>query len=486
MNKLNQLNFVNTYVKLPPEFYEQLQPVGVKGPYLVSASAAAAQLIDLDPKEFNNPDFVDYFSGNRLLPGTQPLAMVYAGHQFGSYVPRLGDGRALLLGEVRNKKGERWDLNLKGSGQTPFSRHGDGRAVLRSCIREFLCSEAMHHLGIPSSRALCVIGSEETVMREVAETGAVLLRLAPTHVRFGTFEYFFYRQEPELVQRLADYCIEEYFPQFKSQVDKYRLFFQEIVRRTAKLMAYWQAVGFAHGVMNTDNMSILGLTFDYGPFGFMDDYDAGFICNHSDREGRYAFDQQPPIGLWNLNCLAYALSQLIDREALVEYLNQYEITFIDEYSQMLRKKLGFKENMPGDGELTTELFGQLQQSHIDYTNFFRQLGNFKIDEKKLILRNSFADLPRFDRWVQLYADRLRAEGSEDNLRKIAMNQVNPKYILRNYLAQMAIEKAQQKDFSVVNELLEIFTKPYDEQPNKEIYAQPPPDWGKKVEVSCSS
>lgn len=486
VNKLTHLNFVNTYVQLPTEFYARLNPVSLQHPVLVSASESAAELIDLDITEFNHPDFLEYFSGHRLLPGSQPLAMIYAGHQFGSYVPQLGDGRALLLGEVRNKKGEKWDLHLKGSGQTPFSRQGDGRAVLRSCIREYLCSEAMHHLGMPTSRALCVIGSEEKVYRETVETGAMLLRLAPTHVRFGTFEYFFYRQQPAFVQRLADYCIEQYFPALIHEREKYYLFFKEIVNKTARLIAYWQAYGFAHGVMNTDNMSILGLTFDYGPFGFLDNYDAEFICNHSDPEGRYAFDQQPAVGLWNLNCLAYALSSLVSQDALIDCLNQYEIILIDTYSTLMRKKLGFAETMPADRELVVELFNQLQQSHVDYTNFFRGLGDYKVDEKPLGLRDLFVDLERFDQWIARYADRLRAENSPDNLRRTRMNQANPKYILRNYLAQAAIEKAEKNDFSEVNRLLQLLTKPYDEQPDMASYAASPPASGKKIQVSCSS
>ncbi len=486
MRKLTELTFENTFIHLPETFYARLNPQSLSNPILVSASRSAAGLIDLDPNEFKNPDFVEYFSGSKLLPGSEPVAMAYAGHQFGSYVPQLGDGRALLLGEVKNKKGGKWDLHLKGSGQTPFSRQGDGRAVLRSCIREYLCSEAMYHLGVPTSRALCVVGSDEKVHRETVETGAMLLRLSPSHVRFGTFEYFFYRQEPNNVQQLADYCISHYFPEFREKTDQYSLFFKAIVERTAKLIAHWQAVGFAHGVMNTDNMSVLGLTFDYGPFGFLDNYDAEFICNHSDHFARYAFDQQPGIGLWNLNCLAHALSGLIAREALTSSLNQYESILLDTYRLLMRKKLGFQEEMPGDRELINALFHQLQQSHADYTIFFRQLGNFQLEQSTSELRNYFIDRERFDRWLMTYADRLRAEGSHDHPRREKMNRANPKYILRNYLAQIAIEKAQGGDFSEVNQLLALLEHPYDEQPEKESYAKPPPEWSKKIEVSCSS
>ncbi|HEY1403580.1 MAG TPA: YdiU family protein, partial [Pyrinomonadaceae bacterium] len=300
MRKLNELPFDNTYARLPAAFYSKVSPTALIDPYLVSFNPAAAAVIDLDPREAERPEFVAYFGGGRTLPGAEPLAMLYAGHQFGSYVPQLGDGRAILLGEVRNARGAKWDLHLKGAGQTPYSRGFDGRAVLRSTIREYLCGEAMHALGIPSSRALCIVGSHEPVRRETVETAATLVRMAESHVRFGTFEVFYYRQQPDRVRELADYVIAHHFPELDGAEDKYRQFLIDVARRTARVIAKWQAVGFAHGVMNTDNMSIIGLTIDYGPFGFLDEYDAGFICNHSDYVGRYAFDQQPNVGLWNL------------------------------------------------------------------------------------------------------------------------------------------------------------------------------------------
>ncbi|MEW6613804.1 MAG: protein adenylyltransferase SelO family protein, partial [Pseudomonadota bacterium] len=296
MRPLEDLDFDNSFARLPEPFYSRVMPTPVPAPELLSYNETAAALLDLDPREAQRPEFVEYFSGNRPLPGSEPLAALYAGHQFGHYVPQLGDGRAILLGEVRNRAGERWELQLKGAGRTPYSRGGDGRAVLRSTIREYLCSEAMHGLGIPSTRALCIVGSELEVYRESVERGAVLLRLAPSHVRFGSFEVFFYRDQHAELKLLADYVIERHYPELADGDDRYVRFFQEVVLRTARLLAQWQAVGFAHGVMNTDNMSILGLTLDYGPFGFLDRYDPGFICNHSDHAGRYAFDRQPQIG----------------------------------------------------------------------------------------------------------------------------------------------------------------------------------------------
>ncbi|MEQ1626103.1 MAG: protein adenylyltransferase SelO, partial [Nitrospira sp.] len=321
---LETLSFDNSYARLPESFHAKLNPTPFSSaPYLISFNRAAAELIDLDPAEASRPEFAGVFGGSLLVPGMEPLAMLYSGHQFGVYVPQLGDGRAILLGEVQNDRGEKWDLQLKGAGMTPFSRDGDGRAVLRSTIREYLCSEAMHGLGIPTTRALCIVGSDHQVYREQVETGAVVLRMAPTHVRFGSFEVFYYRKQHEQLKVLADYVIAQHYPHLVEVSDKYARFFTEVVERTAKLIAQWQAVGWAHGVMNTDNMSILGITLDYGPFGFIDDYDPGFICNHSDHNGRYAFNQQPYIGLWNLSCLAQALLPLAEKDALKAALDSY-------------------------------------------------------------------------------------------------------------------------------------------------------------------
>ncbi len=299
MKTLDQLRFDNTYARLPGAFHARVQPTPLQDVHLVSVSERAAALLELDPHSIRVNGAVACLSGSAEWPGTEPVAMCYAGHQFGHYVPQLGDGRAMILGEVVNDAGERWELQLKGAGLTPFSRDGDGRAVLRSTIREYLCSEAMHGLGIPTTRALCMFNSAEEVYRERIESGALLVRMAPSHVRFGSFEVFFYRQQYAALKDLADYVIDHDYPQLREQPQPYLALLTEVVERTARLMAQWQLVGFAHGVMNTDNMSILGLTLDYGPFGFLDAYDPGFICNHSDYRGRYAFDQQPSIGLWN-------------------------------------------------------------------------------------------------------------------------------------------------------------------------------------------
>lgn len=487
---LEGLTFDNSYAGLPEAFYSKLPPTPFsQPPYLVSFNAAAAELVDLDPAEAKRPEFAACFGGNLLVPGTDPLAMLYSGHQFGVYVSRLGDGRAILLGEVRSESGEKWDLHLKGAGQTPYSRDGDGRAVLRSTIREYLCSEAVHALGIPTTRALCIVGSEDKVYRETVETGATLLRMAPSHVRFGTFEVFYYRRQFDLLQHLADYVVTQHFQHIRDAADKYVRLFREVVTRTAELIAQWQAAGWAHGVMNTDNMSILGLTLDYGPFGFMDDYDPGFICNHSDHHGRYAFDQQPYIGLWNLSCLAQTLVPLASKEALKEALDGYESALNRRYTHLMCSKIGLREEQPDDGTLVTEWLRLMQQGRVDYTNGFRMLSDFQAAPRARneALRDCFLDRDAFDRWAARYRERLLAEGSRDDERKQRMNRVNPVYVLRNYLVQEAIERAQKdRDFSEIDRLLELLRDPFREQPGMERYAAPPPNWGKHLIVSCSS
>jgi uncharacterized protein YdiU (UPF0061 family) len=486
---LETLSFDNTYGRLPESFYAKLNPTPFDSPpYLVHANRSAAELIDLDPEQLTRPEFTGLFGGSMLTPGMEPLAMLYSGHQFGVYVPQLGDGRAILLGEVRNERGEKWDLQLKGAGLTPFSRDGDGRAVLRSTIREYLCSEAMHGLGIPTTRALCIVGSDHKVYREQVETGAILVRMAPSHVRFGTFEIFYYRKQHEQLKILADYVIANHFPHLAEGSDKYARFFSEVVERTAKLIAQWQAVGWAHGVMNTDNMSIHGITLDYGPFGFMDDYDPGFICNHSDHNGRYAFNQQPYIGLWNLSCLAQALLPLAQKEDLKAALDRYTPLCEGQYMELMRAKFGLIETKEEDATLIQDLLALMHLHHVDYTIFFRALSLFQTGSASLneSLRDLFLDREAFDKWARCYEDRLREERSRDEDRLVHMNRVNPKYVLRNYLAQTAIEKAQNKDYSEIDRLLTLLQNPYSDQPGMDAYAIPPPNWGKHLAVSCSS
>jgi uncharacterized protein YdiU (UPF0061 family) len=489
MHKLHQLNFENTFARLPDTFHSRLNPTPLLAPYLVSFNADAARLIDLDSKEASRKDFAEHFSGNRLPPNAEPLSMLYAGHQFGHFVQQLGDGRAILLGEIRNRTGELWDVQLKGAGITPYSRQGDGRAVLRSSIREYLCSEAMYGLGIPTSRALCIVGSDEEVYRERIETAAVLTRLSPSHVRFGSFEVFFYRGQHEHIATLTDYVIARHFPHLVDDSDKYQLFLNEVTQRTSKLMAQWQTVGFSHGVMNTDNMSILGMTFDYGPFGFMEAYNPGYICNHSDPGGRYAYDQQPQIGLWNLTCLAQALSPLIPIEDIHTVLDSYAPAYHQHYAELMGKKLGLSKIAQNDITLIATLLEMMQSSQLDYTNLFRSLGDFisVTDATKNVLRDKFIDRAAFDAWAASYRARLQSEPGTDSERKASMNAANPKYILRNYLAQNAIEQAEKnRDFTEIDRLLKLLCKPFDEQPEMESYAATPPEWARQIEVSCSS
>ncbi len=477
-------NFENSYARLPEVFFRRVAPQPLRGAFLASVNADALALLDLPPEAANAPEFLEFFSGAKLLAGAEPIAAAYAGHQFGVYVPQLGDGRAILLGEAVNQSGGRWDLQLKGAGLTPFSRMGDGRAVLRSCIREYLCSEAMHGLGIPTTRALCLIGSDEPVRRETSEKGAAMVRMSPSHVRFGSFEYFYYRNQPEQVRQLADYTIALHFPDLLETPQPYAAFFQEVVTRTARLMAQWQAVGFAHGVMNTDNMSLLGLTLDYGPFGFLDEYDAGYICNHSDHTGRYAFGGQPQIGFWNLACLAQALSPVVPESAAIDGLNSYQATLSQHYLALMCAKLGLSEVRAADFDLIVPLLETLQTNRVDYTRFFRALCRFEVNHNDE-LRDMFINSSDFDAWAALYQKRLEA-GDDDAERQTRMQRVNPKYILRNYLAQNAITRAEAGDYEEIERLLKLLRHPFAEQPEQEVYAALPPAWSKHLEISCSS
>ena len=492
MLTLDDLEIGNSFAGLPSSFYTTLMPTPLPTPYLVAASASAAELIQLDAKAFDTEKFVHAFTGNQTIADSRPLAAVYSGHQFGVWAGQLGDGRAILLGDVSAPNTEppgRIELQLKGAGLTPYSRMGDGRAVLRSSIREFLCSETMAALGIPTSRALCVTGSDQYVMRETPETAAVATRMAPSFVRFGSFEHWFYSDKHDELKTLADYVIDRHYPQLADQANPYSALLSEVTRRTAHLMAQWQAVGFMHGVMNTDNMSILGLTLDYGPFGFMEAFDAGHICNHSDQNGRYSYKMQPQIGHWNCFALGQALLPLIGSVDEVHHaLECYKPEFAGKLDQLLHAKLGLQSIRTEDDALLDQMFAILQESHVDFTLFFRRLGDLEIDNLATdeALRDLFLNRPSFDVWVQQYRVRLQQEDSIDAIRKLAMNAVNPKYVLRNYLAQMAIEKAQNKDFSEIARLLKVLEKPFDEQVENEHYAALPPDWASTLEVSCSS
>lgn len=486
MNTLDSLAFDNRYARLPETFYSRVRPRGFARPHVVAFNPDVAALLDLDPAEAARAEFAAGFGGQRLPAGSDPIAMKYTGHQFGVYNPELGDGRGLLLGQVRNARGEYWDLHLKGAGPTPYSRFGDGRAVLRSCIREYLGGEAMHGLGIPTTRALCIIGSDEAVQRETVETGAMLLRVADSHIRFGHFEWLFHSGQQAALRDFADQVIAWHFPHLAGRPTAHRDFFAEVTARTARLMAQWQLAGFAHGVMNSDNFSITGATFDYGPFGFLDAYAPGFICNHSDHQGRYAWHRQPSIGLWNLNALAHALSGLIARDDLVAILQDYEPELVRHYDAGLRAKLGLQQEQSGDRELAIAYLELLMKEGADYTRSFRRLASVGRDEEMPTLRDDFVDREAFDGWCHQYRARLHRESAGDAERAAAMNAVNPKYVLRNYMAQVAIDRAQQGDFSEIETLRQLLASPFDEQPAQERYAALPPDWGRHLEISCSS
>ena len=493
MKTLEQLQFDNTFSRLPDIFYSSVKPQALSGQHLISFNPAAANLIELDPAQQQRNDFVDVISGKKPLQDYQPVSMCYSGHQFGHYVPQLGDGRAMLLGEVVTSKGEKWDLQIKGSGPTPYSRNADGRAVLRSSIREYLCSEAMFGLGIPSTRALCLIGSDHEVYRESIETGAMLLRMSPSHVRFGSFEFLYYTNRIEELKILADYVIEKHFPQFCQDKNPYITLLKHNIKTTAQLIAKWQAVGFSHGVMNTDNMSILGLTLDYGPFGFVEQYQPGYICNHSDHHGRYAFNKQPEIGLFNLSCLAQALLPLIDERPEVAAekaraeLEQYQNIYMNHYAELMRAKMGLYEMHKDDKQLCDDLLNLMQANHVDYTLLFRKLSSPMSDQNNIAIRDLFIDRPACDEWLEKYQERIAAENVDINERSQRMMKVNPKYILRNYMAEIAIRKAiDEQDYSEIDDLLKILQQPFEDHSEFEHYAGQPPEWAQQIVVSCSS
>jgi len=467
------LHLENHFARLGEGFFTAMpaEKVGVK-PRLLHANPAAAALIDLDTSVFTDPRFTAAMAGHLPLEGFESLAMVYSGHQFGVWAGQLGDGRALLIGQVRNGKGELWDIQLKGAGKTPYSRFADGRAVLRSSIREYLCSEAMAGLSIPTSRALSLVATGETVYREKPEPGAVIARLAQSHVRFGHFEHFHYAGNTEAVRALADHVIAEHFPGLDPAG-----FYAEVVRRTAILVAQWQAAGFAHGVMNTDNMSILGLTLDYGPFGFMDGYDPDFICNHTDEGGRYSVINQPGIAHWNLRALAVALSRIVPAQTLVESLDGFERHFAARYRGLMRAKLGLGRDAEGDDRLIGDLLAAMAKGRADFTLTFRDLP-----------RAGEAWLARFGTArveAQAWLERWRARTAHEDLS--GLDRVNPKYVLRNWVAETAIRAVEDRgDIATLDRIFRLLQTPFDDHAGDEEFAAPPPPQMCGLEVSCSS
>ncbi|WP_434663048.1 protein adenylyltransferase SelO [Klebsiella sp. MISC125] len=478
------LSFTTHWRDELPDFYTALTPTPLENARLVWHNASLARTLGIPDSLFKPDRGAGVWGGETLLPGMSPLAQVYSGHQFGSWAGQLGDGRGILLGEQQLSDGRRFDWHLKGAGLTPYSRMGDGRAVLRSTIREGLASEAMHALGIPTTRALAIVTSDTPVYRETVEQGAMLMRIAESHLRFGHFEHFYYRREPQKVQLLADFAIRHYWPHLQDEADKYVLWVSDVVTRTAEMIANWQTVGFAHGVMNTDNMSILGLTMDYGPYGFLDDFQPGFICNHSDYQGRYSFDNQPAVGLWNLQRLAQTLSPFISAEALNTVLDGYQHALLTAYGRRMRDKLGLFTQQKGDNELVDGLFALMEREGSDYTRTFRMLSVSEQASAASPLRDEFIDRTAFDSWFTDYRARLRDEQIEDAQRQAHMNSVNPAIVLRNWLAQRAIEQAEQGDMSELERLHNALSQPFADRTDD--YINRPPDWGRRLEVSCSS
>ncbi|GAA6131355.1 protein adenylyltransferase SelO [Halopseudomonas sabulinigri] len=476
MRQLADLQFDNRFARLGDTFSTRVSPEPLSNPRLVVSSTSAMALLDLNPDEAHSALFTELFSGHKIWSSAEPRAMVYSGHQFGGYNPKLGDGRGLLLGEVVNQAGEHWDLHLKGAGSTPYSRMGDGRAVPRSSIREFLASEALHALGIPSSRALCVTLGDNPVYREREERAAMLLRLAPSHIRFGHFEYFYYTRQHEALRELLDFTLTSCYPHCLSEPQPELALYREVLQRTAEMIAGWQAYGFCHGVMNTDNMSIMGITFDFGPYAFMDAFNIHHVCNHSDHEGRYAFHRQPAIAQWNLACLAQSLTPFIEVDVLKAEIAAFMPTFEQHYLRLMRRRLGWEGSEEGDKALIEQLLQLMQDSGSDFNLSLRLLA-----EGNAEVRDHFVDRDAFDRWQRQHQQRQDSpEVQQDALL------ANPVYVLRNYLAQNAIAAAEQGDFSEVRKLHNLLATPFTAQPDCADYAAAPPDWGRHLEISCSS
>ncbi|HJW46441.1 MAG TPA: YdiU family protein [Lysobacter sp.] len=488
--------------------WSRVAPDPVAAPKLLAYSHEMASILGLSDAEVLSPEFAQVFGGNALLAGMEPYAANYGGHQFGHWAGQLGDGRAITLGEAINAAGERWELQLKGAGLTPYSRTADGRAVLRSSIREFLCSEAMHHLGVPTTRALSLVTTGEQVVRDMfydghpkPEPGAIVCRVAPSFIRFGNFELPYSRGDLYLLRQLVEFCISRDYPELSGSGEPlYAQWFSEICERTAVMIAHWMRVGFVHGVMNTDNMSVLGLTIDYGPYGWIDNYDPDWTPNTTDAQGRrYRFGWQPRIAYWNLTRLAHAISPLFeDVEPLNAGLQRYADVYTAADRANTARKLGLAECRDEDIELIQALHGLLYEAEVDMTLFFRALAEVDIDAPSLVpLAHAFYDeskretaVPAFNEWLARYAARVREDAPDPHARRARMHTLNPKYVLRNYLAQQAIDRAEQGDPTGVHELLEVMHRPYDDQPGREAFAQKRPDWARERAgcsmLSCSS
>jgi len=497
-------NIQNSRRQVSGATHSYVTPKVPSQPKLLHVSKEMLEHIGLDEFDAKSKNFLDIFSGSKIYPETKPYAMAYAGHQFGNWAGQLGDGRAINLFEIEHHN-KRWAIQLKGSGETPYSRQGDGFAVLRSSIREYLCSEAMHYLGVPTTRALSLMTSGDEVLRDMLyngnadyEKGAIVSRLAPSFIRFGNFELFAARNDLKNLKKLTDYTIKYFYPELgKPSKETYIKFFEAVTQKTLEMIIHWQRVGFVHGVMNTDNMSILGLTIDYGPYGWLEDFDYGWTPNTTDKQNkRYRYGNQPNIGLWNLLQLANALYPLVEEaEPFETVLNQYQTDFEKQSLQMMRSKLGLKLEDEADAKLMTDLEDCLLLTETDMTIFFRQLAHYKkgdVDKGIEIINKAFYKseevkskvLDKWKVWFKAYDQRLQKEDINDEVRQHSMNAVNPKYVLRNYMAQLAIDKADEGDYSLIDELFQLLKKPYDEQPTNEKWFAKRPEWARH-KVGCS-
>lgn len=470
--------FDNSYARLPDHFYARLAPVPVTRPELIKLNRPLAERLGLDPQALAAPEGVAMLAGNQVPDGADPLAMAYAGHQFGSFVPQLGDGRAILLGEILAPDGGRFDIQLKGSGRTPFSRAGDGRAWLGPVLREYIVSEAMHALDIPTTRSLAAVTTGETVYREAPLPGAVLTRVARSHVRIGTFEFFLMRQDVDALRKLADYVIDRHYPEARQDERPYRALLEAVIGRQARLVARWLGVGFIHGVMNTDNMSIAGETIDYGPCAFMDSYHPGTVYSSIDHGGRYAYGNQPRIAQWNLARLAQALLPILDADqdqalklaqaAVDAFPERFESAYLD----VFRSKLGLGESRADDGELVTGLLELMVEADADFTNSFRALCD-AAEGRETRLRETLGGPPALDAWLSRWRARLAQEGIADEARAASMRRANPAVIPRNHRVEAALDAAVDGDLAPLNALLDVLGRPWEESSETAVFQRPP-------------
>ncbi len=492
VNPFEGIRVENSFAdKLPAHFYTRLEAQPLTNPRLLHVNKSVAHALGFNEDALQSPAFLDVFAGSCPLPGGKTLAAVYSGHQFGVWAGQLGDGRAHLLGEIATSKGPQ-ELQLKGSGLTPYSRMGDGRAVVRSSVREYLAGEAMAGLGIPTTRALSLVVADDPVYRETQETAAVVTRVAPSFVRFGTFEHW--AQDPDSLKLLLRYVVPRFYPQCladgeSAQSDLSRntilRFLKEVVVRSAQLVAHWQTVGFCHGVMNTDNMSILGITLDYGPYGFMDGFRINHVCNHTDAQGRYAWNVQPAVMHWNLYRLASSFTALgLEPDELKAQLQVFEEAFLQAYQGNLVRKFGWLSWHEQDQDLVDEWWRLLHTQSADFTLSFRYLANAPDQPDNFL--SLFDESAPAREWLAQYKQRVQFDTRSEADRISQMMAANPLYVLRNHLAQQAIDAAEKDDASVIENLMTVLRNPYTECPGFEAYAQPAPEWARHLEVSCSS